>query len=262
MSARRKQTLSAQTAVKASAAFLANVTIDSRTVLNGPTTYKADRISIGPNGYIVTNGNQLSFQSKIMEIQGSPQIIAFEAERVNRGPANPGHDAGPIMITTDEIRGTTLRVRNFGERGAPGAQGAKGPKGPPGVQGQQQGWDPIHGCHGGTNSSDGGPGGTGGEGQQGGTGGRGGDVVLSIKKGLVFGSQWRVNIETPIRGGRGGVGGPGGSGGDGGDGAPGAPGNAHCGGTNGGGPGPIGNSGPTGRQGIDGAEGRIYVVPS
>jgi len=232
--------------------FRQSTEIEGKRVLNRDTYIKADRITL-KDAVVVTNGNELTLEAKVLRLEGLPTITAFEAQG-ERKLGQDGRNAGKVQLLVDRIEGTSLKIVNDGEPGAKGETGAAGQNGQDGQQGQQRSWDPLHGCGPGSNGTPGGNGGRGQDGFRGGRGGKGGDVVVRTSSPLTAGGVCR--IQAHANGGEPGPGGEAGHGGGPGAGGQGAPGTSLCGGTGpgpGGAPGANGNPGPAGTRGDCGA---------
>lgn len=237
-------------AVVTSGPALASDTVFSgKTVLTKDMRYGFNNIVFDDKSVIVTNGFKLVLEgSNSITFKGAPQIVSYDPA------AATGRSGGLVVIRTKELKGTRLKIRDFGEDGPAGAQGPQGPKGAKGQQGEQRKWD-WRGCYDGSDGGRGGPGGLGGDGGPGGNGGVGGLVIFEVRKGFLNGGVPRLDID--VSGGQGGTGGGAGPGGAGGDGGDGAPGTFYCGGTGPGGPGP---GGPAGRQGLPGVRGSAGTI--
>lgn len=82
-------------------------------------------------GRIITNGFALTIEAEVLELDDAPRIISFNklGDLDDRNPE-------VIMILANEVKGTSLVIRNTGQDGKNGAQGVKGVTGPPGAQGR------------------------------------------------------------------------------------------------------------------------------
>lgn len=239
--------------------------ISGQIVLTSPMTYRGNKLRLKGGTKIITDGYNLTFNVKRLDVEGGVEILSFLPRDVPEGRV--GRSAGEVRIQADTLSGSPLIVRNFGEDGGPGAKGGSGNQGGRGRSGDQR-YVSWGGCTGGQDGRPGNQGGQGFPAQSGANGGNGGDVLLNVKAGLQDGIVSRIavlqkrtdragnDISCPgTCGGLGGIGGVGGDGGPGGLGGEGAPGNAGCGGTNagpGGPQGPVGLAGEAGRLGGSG----------
>ena len=237
-------------------------------VLSSSTTFRGNRLLLKGGTRIVTDGYNLTFNVKRLDVEGGVEVISFLPRDI---PVNAvGRTAGEVRLQADKITGSTLMVKNFGEDGGAGSKGRTGDQGPTGRAGDGRSLNFPGGCSSGDDGRPGGQGQQGGQGQTGANGGNGGDVILSIKSGLKDGIITRVAVIDKrldragseyacngVCGGLGGIGGGGGDGGSGGKGGEGAPGTPVCGGTNAGPPGPAGAAGLGGGEGARGGSGLI-----
>jgi hypothetical protein len=223
--------------------------ISGELILNAPVTYRGNKLLLKGGTKIVTNGYNLTLNSKRIEVEGGVQILSFLPRELPIGRV--GRSAGEIKIQTEKISGSVLTVNNFGEAGGSGAKGYTGQQGSTGETGDQRFWRDLSGCTGGENGRSGGQGRQGSQGQQGANGGNDGVVSQIEVVSKMIDRDGSVIACGGTCGGLGGQGGPGGDGGPGGRGGEGAPGNTQCGGTN------AGPAGPTGSVGLQGQAGSI-----
>ncbi|MDQ6892325.1 MAG: hypothetical protein M3167_06555 [Acidobacteriota bacterium] len=99
--------------------------------LTGPTYIKEKRLLLKSDTKIVTDGFPLTIEADRLDMDGVPQVISFE-DRPGRPAGDPGRPGGKIVIKAGEVRGTSLRIQNFGEDGTKGGAGPTGAQGPQG----------------------------------------------------------------------------------------------------------------------------------
>ena len=98
-------------------AFADDIVFTGKRTLDKDTFISATTITFKNDAVVVTNGFKLTLEGKkSIAFEGTPKLISFEP-RDNRPAGDPGRAAGPIIIQTAQLSGTSLRIENLGEGG-------------------------------------------------------------------------------------------------------------------------------------------------